>query len=87
MHNITRLILKMIDVYKYLSGADPGMKKRGGTLLLAGDSVHSAPSIGSGGMTPQEILALSEAKSPTHVRAGSGSRGPIYARAYEATLS
>ena len=37
------------------------MKKRGSTLLLAGDSVHSAPSMESGGVLPQEnfeILAL-----------------------------
>ena len=32
------------------------MKKRGGTLLLAGDSVHSAPSVGSGGVPPRKIL-------------------------------
>ena len=30
------------------------MKEMGGTLLLAGDSMHSAPSMGSGGMLPQE---------------------------------
>ena len=40
------------------AGADPGMKKRGGTLLLAGDSVHSAPSMGSGGMPPQENFEI-----------------------------
>ena len=34
---------------------------KGGTLLLAGDSVHSVPSMGSGGVPPQEnfeILSL-----------------------------
>ena len=36
-------------------------EEKGGTLLLAGISVHSAPSVESGGMLPQEnfeILAL-----------------------------
>ena len=38
------------SAHKHSTGADPGMKKGGGgggTLLLAGDSVHSAPSMGS----------------------------------------
>ena len=31
-------------------------EEKWGTLLLAGISVHSAPSVESGGMLPQEIL-------------------------------
>ena len=46
-----------VILYLCIAGAEPGMKK-GGTLLLAGDSVHSTPSMGSGGMSPREIFEI-----------------------------
>ena len=44
---LTSFIREEAHAHKHPTGADPGMKKRGGTLLLAGDSVHSAPSMDS----------------------------------------
>ena len=50
-----------IYAHTYIRGGSRNEERGGGTLLLAGDSVHSVLSMGSRGMPPQEnfeILAL-----------------------------
>ena len=56
-HDIYVIAIHVCAHIRMCAGADPGMKKKG-ALLLAGDSVHSAPSMGSGSMSPKKMLAL-----------------------------
>ena len=60
-YGVNIVVLMPCWSYVVIKGGSRNEEKGGSTLLLAGDSVHNAPSVESGGVLPQEnfeILAL-----------------------------